>query len=98
MQRHGARANGGQQIVSIARGEDENQMRRRLFERFEQRIGGLIVGALDLIDEEDAPVALERLERRALLEESHLLDGDLAQRAVGREAEEIGMGGEEERI
>ena len=35
---------------------------------------------------------------RALLEQAGLLDGDLAQRAIRREGDEIGMGGEEQRI
>ncbi len=73
-------------------------MRWWLLERFQKRVGGLIVGAVYMVDQEDAPAAMMRQELRALLEESRLRDGDLAQRTIGRERHEIGMGGKEQRI
>ncbi len=98
MERHGARADGGQQVVGVLRGHDQDQVRRRLFQRLQQRVGGLLVGAVHVVDQEDAAAAVVRQERRALLEQARLRDGDLAQRAIGREGDEIGMGGEEQRI
>ena len=95
---HGARANGRQQIVRIARGHDQDQVRRGLFQRLEKGVGGLLIGAVDVVDQEDAPVAFQRLERGAVFQQAHLLDGDLAQRAVGSESQEIRMRGEEERV
>jgi hypothetical protein len=65
---------------------------------FKQRIGRLVVGAVHVVDQENAAAAMMRQERRALFDEARLLDGDLAQRAIGREGDEIGMGGKQQRI
>ena len=89
VERHGARADGGQQVVGVLRRHDQDEVVGRLLERLQQRVGGLVVGAVDVIDEEDAAAAAHGLERGALLEQARLLDGDLAQRAVGREGDEI---------
>ena len=98
MERHGARADGGQQVVGVFGRHDQDQVRRRLFERLEQGIGGLLVGAVHVIDQEDAAAALVGQVLGALFEQAGLLDGDLAQRAVGREGDEIGVGGEQQRV
>ncbi len=58
----------------------------------------MLVGAVDVIDQKNAPVAAQRFERSALFQKAHLLDGDLAQRSVGRESHEIGMGSKEQRV
>ncbi len=41
----------------------------RLFERFEERVGGLLVGAVDLVDEEDAMGAAEGEKLRSFFEQ-----------------------------
>ena len=98
VERHGARADGGQQVVGVFGRHDEDEVRRRLLEGLEQGIGGLIVGAVHVIDQEDAPAALVGQVLGAVFEQAGLLDGDLAQRAVGREGDEIGVGGEQQRV
>ena len=98
VERHGARADGGQQIVGVLRGHDEDQVVGRLFQRFEQRVGGLVVGAVHVVDQEDAAGALVRQILRGFLEQARLRNGDLAQRAVGGEGDEIRVGGEQQRI
>ena len=70
----------------------------RLLQGLEERIGGLVVGAVHVVDQEDAPAAFVRQELRALLEQPRLRDGDLAQRAVGREGDEIRVRGEQQRV
>ena len=98
MKRNRARTDSRQQVVGIFRGKHQDQMLRRLFQNLEQRIGRLLVGAIDVVDQKNAARALQRLELRALLEQTHLLDGDLAQRAVRWERQEVGMSGEQQRI
>ncbi len=51
-----------------------------------------------MIDQEDAPVPMQRFKLSALLQQTHLFDRDLAQRPVGRERDEIRMRGEQQRI
>ena len=98
MERNGARSNRRQQIVGVLSGQKHDQVRRRFLKGLEQRVGGLFVGAIDVIDEKDAPVAVQRIEPGLVLELTHLLDGDLAKRTVGREGYEIGVGGKQKRI
>ncbi len=97
-QRHGSRANRRQQIVGIGRRHDQDQMRRRFFQGFQERVRGLLIRAVDLIDQKYAPVAFQRLERGSILQEAHLMDGELPQRAIRRERQEIGVRGEEQRV
>lgn len=98
VERDGAGADGGEEVVGIGRGTDDDEVGRGFFEDFEERIGGLFVGAIDLIDEEDTVAALERVKLSAFLESAHLLDGDLAERAFGAECDEVGVRLEEEGI
>ncbi len=98
MERHRARADGGQQIVGIFGGQQQDQMIGRLFQRLQQRIRGLLIGAIDMIDQKHAARSVQRLILRALLQQAHLLDGDLPQRAVRRKGQEIGMRGKQQRI
>ena len=98
VERHRARADGRQQVVGVLRRHDQDQVRRRLFQRLQQRVGGLLVGAVHVIDQEDAPAALVRQKLRAFLQQPRLRDRDLAQRAVRREGDEIRMRGEQQRI
>ena len=74
---------------------NQNQMIRRLLQCLEQRIGGLFVGPVEMIDQKNPARAVQRLELGTLLEQAHLRDGELAQRPVGRERHEIGMRGEQ---
>src|SRR5713226_5011005 len=94
LKRRGARSNGRQEIVGVLGRHDEDEVFGRLLERLEHRIGGLVAGAIHVVDEEYAAAAARRLELRALLQLAHLRNGKLPQRAVRREAYEIGMGGE----
>ena len=70
----------------------------RLFEDFEQRVGGLLVGAIDVIDQKNPALFVQGFELSALLQQAHLLDGDLPQGAIGREGDEIRMRRKEQRI
>ena len=51
---HGARANGWQQIIGVLSRHDQDQVLGRLLERLQQRVGGLIAGAVHMVDEEHA--------------------------------------------
>ena len=66
MKRHGARADGGQQIVGVLRRHDQDQVVGRLFQRLQQRVGGLLVGAVHVVDQENAAAALVRQELGAV--------------------------------
>src|SRR5262249_28132923 len=79
-------------IVGILGCQNQNQVRRRLLQSFEKRIRGLRVGAFKIVDQKHAPGSLERLQLGAFFEEAHLRNGDLPQRTVWRELNEIGMG------
>src|SRR5437867_3785041 len=94
----GARSNGRKEIVSVLGRHDEDEMFRRLLERLEHRVGGLVAGPIHVVDEEYAAAAARRLELRALLQLAHLRNRKLPQRAVRRKTHEIGMGGEQQRI
>ena len=98
MKGHGARANGRQQIVGILGGQQQDQMLGRFFQSLQQRIRGLFVGAIDVIDQKNAALSMQRLELRALLQQPHLFDGDLPQRAIGRKGQKVGMRGKQQRI
>ena len=74
MERHGARADGRQQIVGVFGRQQQDQMLGRLFQRLEQRVRGLLVGSIDVVDQENAARSVQRLKLRALLEQTHLLD------------------------
>ena len=50
LERNRTGADSRQQIVGIAGRQDQNQVRRRLFEGLEQRVGGLWIGAIDAVD------------------------------------------------
>src|SRR5579864_4177221 len=56
------------------------------------------MSAVNGIDQKHAPGAFERLERRALLQQPHLRDGDLAQRAVRSKRQEVRVGAEQKRV
>ncbi len=98
MERHGPRSDGRQQIVGILGGQQQDQVLGRLFQGLQQRVRGLLVGPIDMVDQENAARSVQRLKLRALLQQAHLLDGDLPQRAVGRKGQEVGMRGEQQRI
>src|SRR5262249_48539246 len=70
----------------------------RLFENLEERVGGLFVGTIDVVNKEDPVLAFQRTKLRAVFEEPHLLNGDLAEGTVGREGDKVGVGVEEEGI
>jgi len=88
-----ARTDRGEQIVRIPRGHDDDQVRRRLLEGFQSEFAACSFRPIDLIDEKYAPRAFERLEGGAFFQEPHLRNGDLPQRTVGCEGDEIGMRG-----
>src|SRR5207247_6735713 len=73
-ERHSARADSGQQIESVLRRQNQDQVFRRFFERLEQRIGGLLPGAVNVIDQKYASIATQWFERRAVLQRAHLRD------------------------
>ncbi len=98
MKGHGARADGGQKVVGILGGHDDDEVLRRLLQRLQERVGGLLVSPVDVIDQEDAAAAMQGFILRELLELSHLRDRDLAQRSIGREGYKIRMGREQERV
>ena len=62
----------------------------RFFQRLEQRIGGLLVGAINMVDQKNAARSMQWLKLRALFQQSHLLDGDLAQRSSGGKVRKSG--------
>ena len=96
--RRGAGTDRRQQIVGVFGRQDQDQVVGRLFERLEQRIGGLIAGPIDVVDQKYSPVASRRFELRALFELAHLRNRNLPQRTVRRESHEIGMRREQQRI
>ena len=59
---------------------------------------GNLVGTVDLIDQEDSPTALERLELRPVAKQPDLLDRNLTKRSVGRKGQKIRMRGEHQRL
>jgi len=70
---------------------------RRLLEGFEEGIGGLVVGAVHAIDEEDAASALVGQVLSAVLDEAGLLMEIWRSGPSGR-SDEIGVGGKQQRV
>ena len=84
--------------MSVLSGHDQDEVIGRLLQRLQEGIGRLFVGPVELVDEEDPPVAAPRLELRATFEQAHLLDRDLAQRPVGRKRHEVRMRSQQQRL
>ncbi len=77
-ERRGARADGWQQIVGVLGCHDQDKVLWRLLERLQQRVGGLIAGAVHMVDEKHAARASRGLELRTLFQHSHLRNRKLA--------------------
>ena len=58
----------------------------------------MLIGAVNPVDQEDATPALQRLILCALLQQAHLRNGDLAQRAFGGKGDEVRVRGEQQGI
>src|SRR5436853_508326 len=67
VERDRTRTDRRQQIVGVLRGHYQDQVIGRLFQGLEERVRGLLVGAVHVVDQEDAPIALVRQELRAFL-------------------------------
>src|SRR5580698_1462249 len=98
MEKYRSRTDSGQQIVRILGSQHQNQMLGRFFQRLQQRVRRLLIGTVDMVDQENAAASVQRLELRALLQQTHLLNGDLPQRTIWSKSKEIRMRGEQQRL
>jgi hypothetical protein len=75
-QRAGARANGNGKPALGARDEKEQRPRRRLFERFQERVRRVLVQLVGAIDDDDAPASLPGRMPEKGAQAPHLIDTD----------------------
>ncbi len=94
-----ARSDRGKKRLVVARAEHKHRARRRLLEEFEERVLGILVHALGVLHDRDAPRAFHRGERHladqrtdgARLRCSAFADADLPARAGRRHTVQVGM-------
>ena len=98
----GARADGADDLVRLGGGEHELQVRGRLFDELEQRVGCGVGELVRLVDDVDPVARLHRREHRALSQVAGLINTAVGGRvdlenidrtgAVGREVHTRGAG------
>src|SRR5512140_3748398 len=98
MKLDGTGADGGQKVESVLRCENQDEVFGRLLESLQHGVGGLPAGPVEVVDEEDTPLPVQRPELRPLSQEPHLLNGELPQRPLRAESDEVRMCIEQQRV
>ena len=78
-----ARADGRQQPAGLGGDQQEQRARRRLLQRLQQRVGGVDVELVGLVDDDDAPrVGARASARGTTAQPAHLVDRDGRRRSA----------------
>ena len=73
-----AAQNRDRNLVHLGRGEDELHVRRRLFERLQERVPRVLREHVDFVHDEDLVAIARRAVGQALLQPPHLVDAVVA--------------------
>ena len=77
-ERLAARAHRGEDLVELGRAEDEDEVRRRLFDQLQERVPGGIRQLVRLVEDVDLEAALDRLEDDVVADLADVVDPALA--------------------
>ena len=72
-----ARADGGEDLREVGGAEDEDEMRRRLFDQLQERIPGGVRELVRLVEDVDLVAPLDRLEHHAVADLADVVDAAL---------------------